>query len=117
MFGKAAPKKCLPRTTKRYQKITRTYRKSVERGAAVYFSIGNFWYITTIVFTVYSVPKIASKSKYPKSSTIKARYFFGSCLKFRGCRIFLLSFGSSCWSLPEAGESLQCWVISEGIAF
>ena len=31
MFGKAAPKKCLPNATKRYQNITKTYSQSVDR--------------------------------------------------------------------------------------
>ena len=42
MFGKAAPKKCLPRTTKRYQKITRTYRKSGASGLVATFFLVTF---------------------------------------------------------------------------
>ena len=42
MFGKAAPKKCLPRTTKRYQKITRTYRKSGASGLVATFCLVTF---------------------------------------------------------------------------
>ena len=42
MFGKAAPKKCLPRTTKRYQKITRTYRKSGAWGLVLTFCLVTF---------------------------------------------------------------------------
>ena len=52
MFGKAAPKKCLPRTSKRYQKITRTYRKRVHQRTYGNFLLGNFWKITRIFFTV-----------------------------------------------------------------
>ena len=53
MFGKAAPKKCLPRTSKRYQKITRTYRKRVCRKTCGNFLLGNFWKITEIFFRVW----------------------------------------------------------------
>ena len=42
MFGKAAPKKCLPRTTKRYQKITRTYRKRGANGFVATFCLVTF---------------------------------------------------------------------------
>ena len=42
MFGKSAPKKCLPRTTKRYQKITRTYRKSGASGLVPTFFLVTF---------------------------------------------------------------------------
>ena len=52
MFGKAAPKKCLPNATKRYRNITRTYRKSVSRETYGNFLIGNSGNSTTIFFTV-----------------------------------------------------------------
>ena len=55
MFGKAAPKKCLPNATKRYQNITKTYSQSVERGTYGNFFFGKPWYNTEIFFTVYSI--------------------------------------------------------------
>ena len=79
MFGKAAPKKCLPRTTKRYQKITRTYRKS-----------GASWLVPTFFLVTFgkSLRYLLQCSLYPTQHfwvrPVKLDRFQGPGRSFRG---------------------------------
>ena len=78
MFGKAAPKKCLPRTTKRYQKITRTYRKRGANGFVLTFCLVTFGksprYLLQCVNLVEYVLRLPSK----KTIVVKVETIKGS---------------------------------------